>query len=97
MINPFTLPRFEEAVKQMLIASYFNHFYGRLPPGEFVLTLHRIFQRKEKVIRNLAIYVQREVEEKDRPADKVLQSLDFYAKVLKEFVDKVTNQPMRQP
>ncbi len=97
MINPFTLPRYEEAVKQMLIASYFNHFYGRLPPGEFVLTLHRIFQRKEKVIRNLAIYVQREAEEKGHPAEKVLQSLDFYARVLKEFVGKVTNQPMRQP
>ncbi len=96
MINPFTLPRYEDAVKQMLIASYFNQFYGRLPPSEFVLTLHRIFQHKEKVIRNLAVYVQREAEEKGHPADKVLQSLDFYAKVLKEFVEKNLGQPRKR-
>lgn len=97
MINPLTIQRFEDSVKQMIIGSYYHHFYGRLTPEEFVLTLYRIFQRKEKVIHNLAVYVQREVEEKGRPPGKVLKSLDFYPRVLREFLDKSLSQPLRKP
>lgn len=95
-MNPFTLPRYEEAVKRMLLAHYFNEFYQKLPPDEFVDTLNRIFKHKTKVIRNLALYVQKQVEEHGRPAEKVVQSLGFYAAVLKEFVSKNLSQPLRR-
>ena len=96
MSNPFTLPKFEDAVKRMLIVHYTNEFYHKLPPDEFVDTLNRIFKHKTKVIRNLALYVQKQVEEESRPAEKVVQSLGFYAAVLKGFVFKNLGQPLRR-
>lgn len=96
MSNPFTLPRYEDATKRMLIANFFNEFYTQLPPDEFVDTLNRIFKHKAKVIRNLALYVQKEHEEKGHPAEEVLQSLGFYAAILKDFVGKNAGQPLRR-
>ena len=96
MSNPLTLPRYETAVKQMLIASYAHEFFGKLPPDEFVDSLNRIFKHKTKVIRNLALYVQKQVEEHDRPAEKVVQSLGFYAVILKEFLNRDGSQPIRR-
>jgi hypothetical protein len=96
MSNPFTLPRYEDAVKRMLIASYLNEFYQKLSPDELVDTLNRIFKHKAKVIRNLALYVQKEVEEKGRPAEKIVRSLNFYAVILKEFSAKALGQPLKR-
>lgn len=95
-MNLLTIDRYESAVKRMLIAHFFNEFYQKLPPDQFVDTLNRIFKHKGKVIRNLAVYVQREVEEKGRPAEKIVQSLGFYAGVLQGFVGKNEGQPLRR-
>ncbi len=86
----------EAAVRRLIIANYTNLYLGTMDPTEFVVTLRRIFQRKEKVLHNLAVYVQKEAAA-GHPADKVLNSLGFYARILKEFAIKVTNQPLRQP
>ncbi len=90
------VPTMEEvlaATKQMLLAAYTNAFYGKVPADQFVEDLHRVFQRKGKVIANIARDVHGQAE-KGRHPEGVLQSLDFYAPVLREFLDKNLNQPL---
>lgn len=96
MSNPTTLPKYEDAVRRLIIANYANLYFASMPPDEFVTTLHRIFRYKIKSFHNLALYVQKEVEEKGHPADKVLASLGFYAQIMREFVEKVHNQPLKK-
>jgi FkbM family methyltransferase len=86
------LAYYQSAVKQMLIASYTQNFYGKLRPDQFVESLSRMFRFKTKVIDNLALYVQAEAQ-KGHSAERVLKSLDFFARVLKEFEGKNVNQP----
>lgn len=96
-LSPQTLSidQCEAAVRRLIIVNYTNLYLNTMDPTEFVLTLRRIFQRKEKVLHNLALHVQKEAAA-GRPADKVLRSLGFYARILREFVDKVISQPKRQ-
>lgn len=96
MSNLLTLPRYEAAVKRMLIVFYIRDLLDQLPPDEFVDSLNRIFKHKRKVIRHLALYVQREAEERGHPTDKVLSSLGFYAQILKQFINRAGNQPLKR-
>jgi hypothetical protein len=84
----------EIAVRQMLAGSFMNVYYGKLHPDVLAETLHYILKFKTKVIRNLALYVQREAA-RGHPPEKVLQWLTFFATVLREFLWKNQNQPRR--
>lgn len=90
-----SIEKCEAAVKQMLVANYFATYYGRISPDEFVDCLHRIFRQKKKVIRHLALYVQKEAAKGHNP-EKALSHLDFFAVVMKDFLGKNNNQPTRR-
>lgn len=89
MTNPYLEP-----VKQTILASYCNTFYGKLPPDEFADTLSRIFRLKQKVLSNIAEYVRREVEVRGKPINQTLQNISFFASILVEYIDRDGNQPI---
>lgn len=83
-----------DSVKQTIIASYCNTFYGKVPPDQFADTLHRIFLLKQKVLGNLAAYVRREVEVRGKPINQTLENISFFASILVEYIDRDGNQPI---
>lgn len=83
-----------DAVKRTILASYINTFYHTTPPDQFVDTLNRVFTLKQKVLANIAAYVQREVEVRGKPLDKTLDNISFFAAILVEYIDRDGNQPI---
>ena len=83
-----------DAVKGVILAAYINQFYRAMPPDQFVDTLNRIFVLKQKVLANIAAYVQREVEVRGKPLDKTLENISFFAAILVEYIDRDGNQPI---
>lgn len=82
------------AVKQTILASYCNAFYGKVPADQFVDTLNRVFKLKQKPLANIAAYVRREVEVRGKPLDKTLDNISFFASILVEYIDRDGNQPI---
>lgn len=93
---PVNLEEYDLLVRRMIVVNFANAYIGTMNPTEFATTLYRIISYKTKVINRLAVYIKKEVEEKGHPLDKVLVSLGFYAVILKEFVDKNQNSPLKQ-
>lgn len=90
------LSYYDEAVKKTLIVHYSNHLLNQLPADEFVDTLSRLFRLKAKMIRNIAKYVQREVEVRGHPVDRVLGNIGFFALVFVEYIHKDNGQPIHK-
>lgn len=88
------LSQYEKWIKGTIIAAYTNVFLQQDDPDQFATTLHRIFQRKQKVFANLATYAKREVEERKKPLQETVNNLAFFAGVLREYVNKNANQPI---
>lgn len=83
-------------VKRAILANYFNSYYHNTPPDQFVDTLNRIFTIKQKVLTNIAIYVQREVEVRHKPLEQTLQNISFFASIIVEYIDRGGNQPIKK-
>lgn len=81
------------AVKQAILAAYCNTFYGKVDADQFVDTLNRVFKLKQKVLANLAAYVEREIA-RGKPLDKTLINISFFAQILVEYIDRDGNQPI---
>lgn len=82
------------ATKQAILAAYVNEFYGKIPADQFVDNLARIFRLKQKVLSNIAAYVEREVETRGKPLDRTLSNISFFAAILVEYLDRDGNQPI---
>ncbi len=83
-----------DAVKRTLLIAYINANHLALGPDSFVDTLARIFTLKQKVMANIAAYVQREVEVRGKPLDQTLQNISFFAAILVDRVERAGNQPI---
>ncbi len=83
-----------DAVKRTLLIAYINSYHAALPPDAFVDTLARIFTLKQKVMQNIAAYVQREVEVRGKPLDQTLTNISFFAAILVDRVERAGNQPI---
>ncbi|TWW08799.1 hypothetical protein E3A20_20700 [Planctomyces bekefii] len=84
------------ATKQAILVTYCNEFYGRVPSDQFVDTLNRVFSLKQKAFKNIATYVQREVEVRGKPLDQTLVNISFFANILVEYIDRDGNQPIKK-
>lgn len=87
--NPYLDP-----VKQTILASYCNTFYGKMSADAFADNLHRIFMLKQKVLANIAEYVRKEVDVRHKPLDQTLANISFFAAILVEYIDRDGNQPI---
>lgn len=83
-----------DAVKRTILIAYINAYHSALAPDAFVDTLARIFTLKQKVLANVAAYVQREVEVRGKPLDKTLANISFFSQILVERVERAGNQPI---
>lgn len=92
-----SIEQYDRWIKGTIIAAYSTTLLQREDPDQFVTTLHQIFQRKQKVFRNLAIWAKKEVEKRGKPLAETINNLSFFAGVLRTRVDKNLNQPLRQP
>ena len=92
-VTNFGVISYEEAVKKTLIVHFVQTFLNHLPADELVDTLDIIFRRKRKVIRNLALYVQTEVEQKGHPIEVTLSNIGFFAMVLKDYATRNNGHP----
>lgn len=82
-----------EHVKKTLISSYFQLFINEMPANQLVKSLNRILTFKEKSIKRIAIYVEKEVN-RGKPLNQVLSNIAFFALVFQNHIDEVNNQPM---
>lgn len=87
---------YEEAVKKTLILHYTRYLLNTISSEEFVDTLARMFRLKKKMIGNIAKYVQKEVEVRNNPIDKVLENIGFFAPVFREYIHKDNGQPIHK-
>lgn len=83
-------------VKQAIIATYCNEYFGKTDPDKFVEDLNRIFVLKQKVLSNIAEYVKKEVEVRGKPLNQTLNNITFFSAILVEYLNKNGNQPIKK-
>ena len=84
------------ATKKVILANYCNTYYSKVSADEFVDTLNRIFTLKQKVLTNIAKYVQYEVELRGKPLEKTLNNISFFSGIIVEYIDRDGNQPIKK-
>lgn len=87
---------YTDHVKRMLILVAANGILPQTKPDLLLELLYRTFQHKRKVILNLAVYVKREVEERNHPLNDVLNNVTFFTQVLFEYSGRNEGQPLNK-
>ena len=87
---------YRDHVKRMIIVVSANGVLPQTSPDFMLETLHRIFKLKKKVIENLAVYAEKQVEENGRTIEETMAALTFFVGVLFEQADANNGQPLRK-
>jgi|688.fasta_scaffold556287_1 hypothetical protein len=87
---------YHEQVSKMITITIIRSFIKDSSCKELSDILWRIFHKKERIVNNIAKYVKVMVEEKDKNIDDVLNSVSFFAFILKEYAYKNIGQPINK-
>lgn len=87
---------YHEQVSKMITITIIKSFIKEANCKELSDILWRIFHKKEKIVNNIAKYVKVMVEEKDKDLNDVLNSVSFFAFILKEYAYKNIGQPINK-
>lgn len=87
---------YHDQVCKMITIVIIQNFIKESSCKELSDVLWRIFHKKDKVVNNIAKYVKTTVEERDKKIDDVLNSVSFFAFILKDYAYKNIGQPINK-
>lgn len=84
---PQDISFYKQIIRKFILSSYIQLYLDKFPPEKFVEIIGKIFSKRQESMDWLAIYLKREVEERNHPLNIVVGNLVLFTHTFVAYID----------